>query len=56
MNVFVYRKCECGYDCYKEKMRAGIYTYLCKYSSYSYFYMSKLWNACFIIIDIRVLV
>ena len=40
----------------QRKMHTGIYTYLCDYSSYSYFYMSKVWNACFIIIDIRVLV
>ena len=40
----------------QRKMRTGIYTYLCKYSPYSYFYMSKLWNACFINIDNRVLV
>ena len=40
----------------QRKMRTEIYTYLCKNSSYSYFYMSKLWNACFISIDIRVLV
>ena len=40
----------------QRKMRTGTYTYLCKYSSYLYFYMSKLWNDCSIIIDIRVLV